>query len=147
MAGEFFWAGMNAIFVQSRSMIAVTCAIIEHKGKVLVAQRSTAMDLPLQWEFPGGKLQEGETEEACVVREIKEELQLRIAVTHRLPDCIYAYPTKTIRLIPFVCQLLEGHLHLAEHAQVQWLSPHQLPPLNWCEADVEVVEHYLQFVR
>jgi 8-oxo-dGTP diphosphatase len=61
--------------------IRVTCAIIEFAGKVLVVQRSKKMNLPLKWEFPGGKIEEGELEEECIVREIKEELNLDIEIS------------------------------------------------------------------
>ncbi len=59
-------------------MLNVTCAIILFQNKILVTQRSESMKLPLKWEFPGGKLEPGESEEACIIREIKEELNLNI---------------------------------------------------------------------
>lgn len=124
-------------------MMLVTCALIEKNGKVLVAQRSATMPLPLKWEFPGGKLEGGESPEACVIREIREELGLEIKPVHRLPDAPWPHYSKPIVLLPFICQCLGGALHLAEHQQVSWVLPEQLSGLDWAAADVPVVETYL----
>ncbi|WP_341832439.1 NUDIX domain-containing protein [Sphingobacterium thalpophilum] len=61
-------------------MLQVTCAIIEHANKILICQRSASMKLPLKWEFPGGKIETGESKEECLRREIKEELQIDISI-------------------------------------------------------------------
>ena len=82
--------------------VRVTCAIIEFVDKVLVVQRSIKMNLPLKWEFPGGKIEEGEREEECIVREIKEELNLDIEISKKLNSTEYHYPNISIELIPFV---------------------------------------------
>lgn len=122
-------------------MIDVTCALIEHEGKVLAVQRSAAMKMPLKWEFPGGKIETGETAEACLLREIAEELELDIEIRAALTP----YAHEQIRLIPFVCRWTGGHLRLVEHAQCRWLAPTSLPELDWAPADVEVVAQYLKW--
>jgi 8-oxo-dGTP diphosphatase len=78
------------MFLKNKRMnrIKVTCAIIEKESDVLVVQRSEKMSLPLKWEFPGGKIENGESEEGCIVREIKEELNLDIDVSK---NCIHLY--------------------------------------------------------
>ena len=80
------------------------------------------MSLPLKWEFPGGKIDKGEAEEDCLHREIMEELRVRIRIHRRLPETYHRYDEKEILLIPFVCSLDSGVIHLTEHASFQWLS-------------------------
>lgn len=126
-------------------MIRVTCALIENKGKVLITQRSATMSQPLLWEFPGGKVEPGETEETCLVREIKEELQLDIACGHMLTLSVFKYPNLTIELIPFVCILKGGEIKLLEHATYKWVSLEELKSFKWCPADVPVIEAYVQY--
>jgi 8-oxo-dGTP diphosphatase len=125
-------------------MIEVTCAIIENEdGKVLVTQRSATMDLPLKWEFPGGKVEENETTEACLIREIKEELGCDIRVLKALTPHKHAYPDKTILLIPFICEQQETEIRLSEHCAFAWLKPEQLKNLDWADADIAILEEYL----
>ena len=85
--------------------IDVACAIIEKDGRVLAAQRSETMSLPLKWEFPGGKIEPGESAAACLVREIAEELAVGIVIGAALPPSNWRYPDFAITLHPFVCAL------------------------------------------
>jgi len=125
-------------------MLDVTCAIIEKRGKVLCAQRSAQMSHPLKWEFPGGKLEPGETLAACLKREIKEELGLDIAIQEQLPASKHTYsPTKVICLHPFICTILAGTITLKEHKQIAWLKLNELKVLDWAEADIPVLNHYI----
>jgi 8-oxo-dGTP diphosphatase len=123
--------------------LRVTCAIIQWKEKVLVVQRSEKMNLPLKWEFPGGKIENGETEEECIVREIKEELDLDINVIQRLHSSFYDYPNISIELIPFVAKQVGGQISLSEHADFKYCSKDELLNLNWAEADIPIVKEYL----
>ncbi len=126
-------------------MIQVSCAIIVNSiGKVLVTQRSSTMPLPLKWEFPGGKIEENETAEECLIREIKEELNIEIEITASLSPNDYQYPDKLIRLIPFICRQGGGEILLKEHADYKWMEVKHLLDLDWAEADVGVVEEYIQ---
>lgn len=128
-------------------MIAVACAIVEHKGNVLVTKRGLYKSEGGLWEFPGGKLEAGETAEACIVREIAEELDLKIQPYKKLAAAEHRYPTKTIRLIPLICHWVSGTMQLREHAAFQWVSPAKLPELNWCPADIPIVDTYLQWLQ
>lgn len=127
-------------------MIQVTCAvIIRDDGRVLVTQRGEQMKLPLKMEFPGGKIEPGETAEACLIREIFEELEIDIAIVGRLPSNDHDYPNFSIRLHPFVCRITGGDIVLKEHAAYFWLDKNELNGLDWAAADVPVVQNYLDY--
>jgi 8-oxo-dGTP diphosphatase len=126
-------------------MINVTCAIIRNEdNEVLVVQRSEKSDHPFKWEFPGGKLKEKETEEECIIREIKEELSIDVVICRRLPDKEYDYGHKQIRLIPFVCDTLDDMPFLTEHLAYKWLNPAELRNIDFLEADIFVAYEYLK---
>jgi len=125
-------------------MIRVSCAIIKNDdGKVLVAQRSATMRLPNKWEFPGGKVEPRETAEESLIREIKEELGIKIGIVRALPPHIHEYPESIIELIPFECIIISGDIILAEHACYKWLELDQLEELDWAEADVPILLYYI----
>jgi 8-oxo-dGTP diphosphatase len=120
-------------------MIEVTCAIVMDGNKVLVTQRSEHMPHPLKWEFPGGKLKEGETPERCIIREIREELGVEIEVRQLLPSVRHIYGKDSIKLIPFICRIKSGEIALAEHRSFLWADCADLDQVDFLEADVEVV--------
>ncbi|MBN2863959.1 MAG: (deoxy)nucleoside triphosphate pyrophosphohydrolase [Bacteroidales bacterium] len=126
-------------------MIRVTCAIIRNEeNEVLVVQRGQNSDHPNKWEFPGGKLNRGETEEDCIIREIKEELSMDIVICYRLRDVEYDYGKKYILLIPFVCDTLDDLPLLSEHIAYKWLTPRKLLETDLSEADVVVAGNYIK---
>ena len=123
--------------------IHVTCAIIERNGLILAAQRSADMNMPLKWEFPGGKIDPGETPEECLIREILEEMDIRICVGASLPSCTHQYSALTVTLYPFICSIESGEIVLHEHSAMNWLPPSELHTLDWAEADLPVIAAYL----
>ncbi|MBK3519485.1 (deoxy)nucleoside triphosphate pyrophosphohydrolase [Carboxylicivirga marina] len=125
----------------------VTCAIIIDNGKILAALRSRQMSESWKWEFPGGKIDDGETAEECIKREITEELALNISITERLTSVIHTYPSKTIELIPFICTINGGTLHVVEHEKVSWFEPEKLKSLNWAEADLRIIDKVIEKVQ
>ena len=131
----------------NEAAIRVACAIIEDQGKVLAAQRSRSMSMPLKWEFPGGKLHIGESAEECLARELEEELGIRVRIRHPLPPVIHRSEAFVIELFPFVCTLDGGRLMLHEHSAVAWLSPHELTELDWPAADIPVIASYLALLE
>lgn len=129
-------------------MIRVTCAIIRNEeNDVLVVQRGEKSDHPSKWEFPGGKLQAWETEEECIIREIREELSMEIVICDRLEEVEYDYGIKKIRLIPFVCDTLEELPLLSEHIAFKWLAQADLLKVDYSEADIIVARQYLDNVK
>ena len=126
--------------------IHVACALIEHEGLVLAAQRSSVMSLPLKWEFPGGKLEADESAEECLQRELVEEMGVTIAVGRPLPQHTHPYDTFTVTLYPFLATILSGNITLHEHAAMVWLPPEELHTLDWAEADRPVLEAYARLI-
>lgn len=131
--------------MSQKKLINVTCAIIISDDKILVTQRSEKMKLPLKWEFPGGKLEENETEEQCIVREILEEINIEIEIVKRLSDSVFDYGTFKINLIPFIANYKKGEIKLLEHKSYKLLSKIELVNLDWAEADLPIVEELLKF--
>ena len=126
-----------------RPHLQVSCAIIERDGLVLAARRSATMSLPLKWEFPGGKIDPGESAEECLVRELQEELRICVQVERQVPVSTHHYPAVTVGLRPFVCTMATGHPNPQEHDTVAWFTPEKLCTLDWAAADVPVLASYL----
>jgi 8-oxo-dGTP diphosphatase len=128
-------------------MISVTCAIIRNEeDEVLIVQRGEETDHPFKWEFPGGKLAPGETEEDCIIREVEEELSMDIIICAKLPFVEHDYGNKKIRLIPFICDTLDEIPFLSEHLAYHWVKPEKLMSIDFSEADVFVARSYLASV-
>lgn len=127
-------------------IVEVACALIEGPGGLLCAQRGPSMTLAGAWEFPGGKLEPGETAEEALLREIREELSVSLRDLRPLPPSEHAYvPGRMVRLLPFVCRLGEGEEPSPrEHARLEWRPASQLRELDWAAADLPVLEHYLK---
>lgn len=125
-------------------MINVTCAIILIDNKILVTQRSEKMKLPLKWEFPGGKLEEYESEIECIKREIKEEINIEIEVLKKLSKSVFDYGTFKINLIPFIANYISGEINIAEHKDFKLLDKSELMYLDWAEADIPIVNEFLK---
>jgi 8-oxo-dGTP diphosphatase len=124
--------------------IKVVCAVINFNDKILVVQRSEKMSLPLKWEFPGGKIEEGETDDQSIKREIKEELNIEIEVVKKLTPTFFDYPSVSIELIPFLANYITGKLELKEHKNYKLLNINELIGLDWAEADLPIVKELQQ---
>ena len=126
-------------------VIDVTCAlIIDDKNRLFAAQRSETMALPLKWELPGGKIEQNESPEDCIVREIHEEINIKIKIIKSITSSIHNYPNITINLIPFVCKIDSGEISLREHVDFKWLNKNELLDLDWAEADIPIINTYLK---
>ncbi len=126
-----------------RLHVHVACGIMEQDGLILAAQRSAAMNLPLKWEFPGGKIEKGETPEQCLIREMKEELDVEVTIGRALHPTTHPYGDFTVTLYPFTCRLTAGAISMNEHHALRWIEPERMGELDWAEADLPVIEEYL----
>lgn len=124
-------------------MLHVTCSIIVQNEKILICQRSARMKLPMKWEFPGGKIELGESKEECLKREIREELGIEINIDKALTPIKYHYPTFSICLYPYICTFKSGTLQATEHAQTIWVDKKDLINYDWAEADIPIVNEYV----
>ncbi|MBP5482701.1 MAG: (deoxy)nucleoside triphosphate pyrophosphohydrolase [Bacteroidales bacterium] len=118
--------------------IEVVAAIIRKDGRVFATQRGYG---PWKdwWEFPGGKTEPGETPEAALVREIREELSTDISVDKFLSTIDYDYPDFHLTMHCYLCSLLSEALHLNEHEAARWLSASELITVSWLPADLQLL--------
>lgn len=116
-------------------MILVTRGIVIQKGFILAGQRSESMSLPLKWELPGGKLEPGETQEVCLIRETIEEFGLRINVLGKLEPVDTFRNGKHYHMLPFTCEVAGGVMEVTEHAQAIWCPIQKLFDLDWAPAE------------
>lgn len=121
-------------------VIDVVGAAIVRDGKVLCAQRGTDGTLAGLWEFPGGKIEAGETPKEALAREIREELDCIVEVGDEVTTTSHEYEFGIVRLTTFYCQLTNGTPTTSEHAATKWLDPHELDDLDWAPVDIEAVE-------
>jgi len=130
--------------VSSQKQIVVACALVQKDGKVLVVQRGPGKSRAGKWEFPGGKLNENETLEQCVVREVQEELHLTIEVIAPLDMHQHTYTDIAIELHAFICGLtLVQEIVLTEHIAFEWVEPNDLTAVDLSEADKHFISKYL----
>ena len=119
--------------------IEVVAAVILHEGRILATQRGYG-EWKDWWEFPGGKMEAGETPEEALVREILEELSTEISVDEFLCTVEYDYPKFSLTMHCYLCSLLTEALHLNEHEAAKWLTLDELDCVEWLPADLKVIE-------
>lgn len=119
--------------------IRVVAAIIIHEDKVFATQRGYG-EFKDGWEFPGGKIEEGETPQEALVREIKEELNIEIEVRELLDVVEYDYPNFHLSMDCFICKIKSGELVLNEHEAAKWLTKDTLGSVEWLPADQGLIQ-------
>ena len=120
--------------------IEVVAAIIRQGGKIFSTQRGYG-EWKDWWEFPGGKMEVGETPEEALVREIREELSAEISVDEFLCTVEYDYPQFHLTMHCYLCSLMTDSLHLNEHEAARWLTKDELNSVKWLPADAELISH------
>ena len=122
--------------------LRVVAAIIEKDGKILIAQRLKGEFASL-WEFPGGKIEIGETPEQALIREIEEEFDTELNVNELLTTVEHQYDTFYLIMDCFICSIKSGDLVLHDHMAYKWINPH-VEAIDWVPADVKVINAYLE---
>lgn len=120
--------------------IKVVAAIIQKENKILATKRGYGEFINM-WEFPGGKIEPGETKEEALIREIKEELNIEINVDKFAIDIEYQYPNFYLFMSCFMCSIKEGSIELLEHNGGKWITKEELNTLNWLPADIDAVNY------
>ena len=126
--------------------VRVVAAIIIENDKVFATQRGYG-EFKDGWEFPGGKIEPGETPEEAIVREIKEELDTEVEVTELLDTVEYDYPNFHLSMGCFICKIKSGDLVLKEHEAAKWLTKDTLGSLEWLPADMGLVGEIEKYLK
>ena len=125
-------------------MITVVAALIEKDNKILIAKRATGdSNVYGKWEFPGGKVEKGETEEDAIKREIKEEFEMDIKPVKFITNNICEYPTRTIDLKLYQCKYLGEELKLHDHLEYAWINKTELLNYDLAKADIPLAKYLL----
>lgn len=128
-----------------KKTVKVVGAIIENsKGEILCALRAENMTLPKKWEFPGGKIEKGESLEEAILREIREELDCTVEYICPFNDNTHEYEKVIVNLITVKCRLLEGEPKAKEHAKLIWLPVNYLETLSWAPADIPALKELIK---
>jgi 8-oxo-dGTP diphosphatase len=140
--------GKNHPLMTTGSPLDVVCAIILHKDRILVTRRDNTGSFPLHWEFPGGKIEPGESGETALLRELDEELQLRAKVLRAMDPALYKENGHHIRLIPYLCQLDQELAPVPlDHGEIRWIARDELSRLTWAPADIPLVDQLVNFLQ
>lgn len=123
--------------------LRVVAAIIEKDEKILIAQRLKGEFAGL-WEFPGGKIEEGESPEQALIREIEEEFDTELNINKLLTTVEHQYDTFYLIMDCFICTIKTGNLVLHDHMEYKWINPH-VENIDWVPADVKVINAYLEY--
>lgn len=120
--------------------IDVAAAIILKDNQVFAARRKPGIHLAGYWELPGGKVEQGESPEECLYRELQEELCVTTKVGQYIGESVYDYGTKVIRLLGYQVEHIDGSFQLNDHDELRWLAARELGSVKWAPADIPLVE-------
>ena len=126
-------------------MIIVTAAIIEKNQKVLLARRKLGKHLEGFWEFPGGKIENNETPEECLKRELSEELSILAEINDFFVENIHEYPDKKIKLLAYKVNIISGDFKLSDHDKIVWVRPEKILTYQLAPADIPIAEAYINY--
>lgn len=119
--------------------IEVCAALLINKNHQILSTQRQGGDYDGLWEFPGGKMEPGETQSETLIREIKEELDVAIEVNDYLMTIEYQYPEFYLTMHCHFCTIIEGDINLLEHSDAKWLGQNELDSVTWLDADIEII--------
>ncbi len=122
----------------------VVAALIWDEDRFMICQRPAHKARGLLWEFVGGKVEPGETLEAALIRECREELAVELTVGEMFMQVVHAYPDITVELTLFHSSIASGVPQKIEHEDIQWITPAQIPGYDFCPADTEILERIMK---
>ena len=120
-------------------MLIVSAAVVERDGRVMVCQRLPEAHNGLKWEFPGGKLEPGETPEQALARELREELSIEVAVGRIVDAVLHRYPDREVLVLFYRCSVVSGEPAPVDCNAIAWAKPEALPGFDFAGADAEFV--------
>ena len=123
-----------------RKVTEVVAALIWRSGEFLICQRPAHKARGLLWEFVGGKVEPGETKEAALIRECREELDITLSVGDIFMEVDHVYPDITVHLVLFNAVIASGTPKMLEHNDIRWIQPQQIPEFDFCPADEEILK-------
>ena len=132
--------------MENRKIIKVVAAVIRDGDRIFATQRGYG-DFKGGWEFPGGKIEEGETSKEALVREIKEELETEITVGELIDTIEYDYPTFHLSMDCFWAEIVSGDVVLKEHEAAKWLAKDELDSVEWLPADITLIEQIKKCIK
>ncbi len=130
--------------MEQRPITEVVAALIWEDGKFLACQRPAHKARGLLWEFVGGKVEPGESREEALIRECREELDVTVAVGDVFMEVLHEYPDLNVRLTLFHASIAQGIPRKLEHNDIRWITPAQIPELQFCPADEEILERIMK---
>lgn len=122
----------------------VVAALIRDKDKFMICQRPESKTRAFQWEFVGGKTEDGETREEALIRECREELDITVSPGDIFMEVDHEYPDIFIHLTLFNCTIASGEVRMLEHNDIKWITPEEIPLYEFCPADKEILEKIMR---
>ena len=128
--------------------IEVVAAIIKYNNKILCTQRDVSKneEVSFKWEFPGGKIEVGETNEEALKREIKEELNIEVNIEKYFMEVNYIYPSFKLKMYTYLCNTQTDNIELLVHKDYKWLRNDELNTLDWAPADKPIINKLMEEV-